>query len=234
MHRTETEDPPRPSAVDELGGDPSSRKRFLKALGGTGAAAALGTLLAACGSSEKEELTPGGSKQNTGAGVGTDQYGAGDLGIVRYALVLEYLEVDFYAAAAESGKLTGRAADITKRFGEQERQHVAALEGEVEKLGGQPPERSKAQFPLSTPKAILEFAVGLESLGASAYLAQAGRVEDQELLGALLTIHTVEGRHAAALAMMLDQDPAPQAFALPTQAGDVLGQLHRITSGNAA
>jgi rubrerythrin len=233
MHGTETEEAPRRGALDELRADPYSRKGFLKAAGGAGAAAALAALLSACGE-EEEELTPGGSKPNTGAGVGTDLYGAGDLGIARYAVTLEYLEVDFYDAAVRSNQLKGQAGDLAKRFGEQERRHVAALEDAIAKLGGEPPARPEGQFPLSDRKAILEFAIGLESLGASAYLAQADRIEDKELLATALSIHSVEARHAAALAELLGQDPAPQAFAVPTQAGDVLSRLHRITSGNAA
>src|SRR3954468_13079957 len=123
------------SAVEELAADPASRRRFLKAVGGTGAAGALAVLIAACGKAKNAETTPGGSNANTGAGVGTDQYGKGDLGIVRYALTLEYLESMFYAAAIKSGKLSGRASELAKRFGEQENQHVQALEGAVKKLG---------------------------------------------------------------------------------------------------
>src|SRR4051812_30072782 len=94
------------SALDELATDPSSRKRFLKAVGGTGAAGALAAMLAACGQ-KKVKPTPGGSDPNTAAGTGTDQYGRGDLGIARYAVTLEYVEVDFYDQAVKSGKLTG-------------------------------------------------------------------------------------------------------------------------------
>src|SRR5437763_7513317 len=83
------------SAVEELARDPASRRRFLKAAGGTAAAASFAAFLAACGSS-KPKLTPGGSVQTTGAGVGTDRYGPGDLGIAIFALNLEYFEIDFY------------------------------------------------------------------------------------------------------------------------------------------
>lgn len=233
MHEIETEEPRSASAVEELRADPSSRKRFLKAAGGTGAAAAFSLVLAACGE-KKEKTTPGGSIEGTAAGVGTDLYGKGDLGILRYALTLEYLESDFYAAAVKSGKLSGKAANLAKTFGQQENQHVQSLEGAIGKLGGQPPARPKAQFPLTDAKSILTFALSLESLGASAYLAQVDRIQSKELLAAALAIHSVEGRHAAALATLLGQNPAPDAFAPPALAADVLNQLHRLTTGNAA
>jgi hypothetical protein len=218
------------SAVEELAADASSRKRFLKAVGGTGAAGALAVLIAACGE-KKVEPTPGGSNPNTGAGVGTDRYGQGDVGIVRYALTLEYIESMFYAAVVQSGKLSGRAGELVKRFGAQENQHVKALEGAVQKLGAQPPAKPKPKFALDNEKLILENALALEGLGASAYLAQADRIQDKELLAAALSIHTVEARHAAALASLLGQDPAPQgAFGVPAAVPDVLNQLHELVA----
>jgi hypothetical protein len=219
------------SAVEELAADPASRRRFLKAVGGTGAAGALAVLISACGGKKQSQLTPGGSNKNTGAGVGTDQYGAGDLGIARYALTLEYIESMFYAAVLQSGRLSGRAQNLARRFGSQEDQHVKALEGAVQKLGGQPPAKPQPKFQLGSPKGILQTALALEGLGAAAYLAQADRIKDKELLAAALSIHTVEGRHAAALASLLGQDPAPQgAFAQPALVPDVLNQLHSLVA----
>jgi hypothetical protein len=219
------------SAVEELAADPASRRRFLKAVGGTGAAGALAVLISACGKEKKAETTPGGSNANTGAGVGTDQYGKGDLGIVRYALTLEYIESMFYAAVNGSGKLSGRAADLAKRFGEQENQHVKALEGAVTKLGGELPDKPKPTFPLESQQVILTNALAIEGLGAAAYLAQVDRIQDKELLAAALSIHSVEGRHAAALASLLGQDPAPQGpFAQPAAVPDVLNQLHSLVA----
>src|SRR3954466_3373176 len=98
MHAPETDEPRPPSALEQLDADPSSRKRFLKAAGGSGVAGAFAVFLAACGS-RTTKPTAGGSNPNTGAGVGTDQYGKGDLGIARYALTLEFVEIDFYDQA---------------------------------------------------------------------------------------------------------------------------------------
>src|SRR3954469_10669777 len=98
----------------------ASRRGFLRAAGGTGA---LAVLIAGCGSEKKNQLTPGGSNRNTGAGVGTDQYGKGDLGIVRYLLTLEYLESMMSAAAIQSGRLSGRAGKVVRGFAAEEAQH---------------------------------------------------------------------------------------------------------------
>ena len=50
---------------------------------------------------------------------------------------------------------------------------------------------------------MLELAGTVENLGAAAYLGQAGNIESPEVLASALAIHTVEGRHAAALNTLL-------------------------------
>jgi hypothetical protein len=213
------------SAMENLARDPASRRSFLAKLGGAGAAGSFALFLAACGE-KKETLTPGGSNPKTGAGTGTDRYGKGDVGIAIYALVLEYIETDFYEKAIGSGKLTGRTLELAKRFGEQEAQHVQALEAAVTQLGGEPPQRPTTRFSLSTPEVILQQAVTFENLGAAAYLGQADRIESRELLGAALAIHSVEGRHAAALSIAAGLDPTPDgAFAGPQTAANVIESI---------
>jgi rubrerythrin len=213
---------PTTSAIEELARDPASRRRFLRGVGGTAAAGSFALFLAACGS-KKEQTTPGGSNPKTGAGLGTDRYGKGDLGIAIFALVLEYIETDFYSKVLASGKLTGRAQALAQRFGDQERQHVAALEAAVGNLGGKLPDRPVTKFTLTTPTAILQQAVTFENLGAGAYLGQASRIQSKELLAAALSIHSVEARHAAALAIASGADPAPDgAFAQPQTAFNVI------------
>jgi rubrerythrin len=220
---------PAQSAVEGLARDPASRRRFLSAVGGTAAAGSFALFLAACGSEKKGELTPGGSNPKTGAGVGTDRYGPGDLGIAIYALTLEYIETDFYAKAIASGKLTGQLLQVAKRFGDQERQHVQALEAYVTQAGGKLPQKPQAKFALETQGAILQQAVKFENLGAAAYLGQADRIVSRELLAAALTIHSVEARHAAALSVAAKVDPTAEgAFAQPQTAFNVITALQPI------
>jgi hypothetical protein len=218
--------------IDEraLDGDPSSRKSFFKALGGTTAAGAFAAVLAACGTTPPKP-TAGGSNPNTAAGVGTDQFGPGDLGIARFAITLEFIEVDFYKQAIASGKLTGRAASLVRGFGADELEHQKALAGVIAKLGGQLPARPKATFALATPDAILHQASDLEGLGAAALLGQVDRIQDKGFLAAAITMHSVEGRHSAAIHELLGEDPVPEgAFAKPVFAADVLNQLHSLTA----
>src|SRR5436305_6653733 len=153
----DNEAPERPSALEQLDRDPSSRKRFLGALGGAGAVAAFGTVLAACGSSKtSSSSTTTSTQQAMPAKSPTDMFGKGDLGIVGYALTLEYLEAQFYKAAAASGKLSGKVLNVAKQFGDEEMQHVQALEAALKKAGGKLPAKPKGKFPLKDQKSILK------------------------------------------------------------------------------
>ena len=215
------------SAMERLATDPSDRKRFLKAVGGTAGAGAFALFLAACGSDDKSSSSTTGTTSSqqapAGAKTGTEMFGAGDLGILGYALTLEYLETQFYADAAKSGKLKGKVLAVAKEFGEEEGEHVKALEATIKKLGGKLPAKPKAKFPLKDQKSILKLAATVENLGANAYLGQAGNIESKEVLAAALSIHSVEARHASVLNTVTGQDITPDgAFAKPATADEVL------------
>ena len=222
----EQDNAPRRSAIEELDRDPSSRKRFLTALGGTGAVAAFGVVLAACGSDDKKSsgaTTPAPATKSTS---GTDMFGKGDLGILGYALTLEYLETDFYDQAIASGKLKGSALAAAKDFGAEEAAHVSALEAAIKKAGGKLPAKPKGKFPLKDQKSILELAATVENLGSAAYLGQAPLIQDKEVLAAALSIHSVEARHAAILGLVTGGEVSPDgAFPAPADAQTVLEKV---------
>jgi rubrerythrin len=217
--------PEAPNAVRELASDPSSRKKFLRMAGGTGAAASLAAFIAACGgdkssSSATSKSTPASTPMASTSG--TEQFGKGDLGIANYALTLEYLETQFYTDAAASGMLKGKVLDLAKRFGAEEQEHIDALTALIKKAGGKPASKPKAKFPLDSAKSILDLAATVENLGANAYLGQAGNIQDKEILAAALSIHSVEARHASVLNLATKAAPAAGAFAKPATAADVL------------
>ena len=225
------------SALKELTDDPSSRKRFLKAMGGTGAAAALGVLIAACGSDDKKTpAASGGAAATTGNGSGGAADNKNDIEIVNYALTLEYLEAQFYADVIASGVVKDpKVGAIATKFGETEQQHVDALIAAVKQLGGTPADKPKASFQSVIDGGltkILETAATVENLGAAAYLGQAGNIKSKEILAAALSIHSVEARHAAALNSLIGRGfmggdalsgSIPDgAFAKPMAKADVL------------
>lgn len=222
-HTRETQQ--EPTAVEELRDDPQSRKRFLKMVGGAGAAGALSILIAACGGDDDEESSSTTSTTNSSGG--KPAASKGDIEIVNYALTLEYLEAEFYAQVIASGEVTdNKIAELAKSIGQNEQEHVDALKATVEKLGGTPAPKPKTKFEsviAGGPQTILETAASVENLGAAAYLGQAGNIKNKEILAAALAIHTVEARHAAALNTLVGETIVPDgAFAKPASMDEVL------------
>jgi rubrerythrin len=211
-------------ALHELADDPGDRKRFLRMMGGAGAAGALAIFLAACG--DDDSASGGGA---TTAPTNSESATAGDLEIVQYALTLEHLATDFYNAVIDSGVITDKAlAETAKMIRDNEQEHVTVLTGTVKQLGGKP-KRPKTNFDAvleGGPKMVLETAATVENLGAAAYLGQAGRIKSKEILAAALGIHSVEARHAAALNTVVGKTIVPDgAFAKPASMAEVLPKV---------
>ena len=207
------------NALSRVAKDPVSRRKFI-ALGGGSAAAAF---LVACGSDDNSTTTPAASSAAGGDAVIEEKFGKGDAGILNYALTLEYLETAFYADVVKSGLFKGSDLATIRKFGSEEAEHVAALTAFVKKLGGKPAPKPKTEFPLKSAKSVLELAGTVENLGAAAYLGQAGNIKGAEVLAAALSIHSVEGRHAATLNTLLGESITPDgAFAVPAGAPEVL------------
>ena len=210
------------SALRRIARDPVSRRRFFAVSGGSAASAAL---LAACGDDDETSTTASTSASTTDDDMAS-QFGEGDLGIVNYALTLEYLETAFYNDVAKSGLFKGDDLALIKQIGEAEQQHVDALTATAKQLGGKPAAEPKAEFPLDDAASVLKLAATVENLGAAAYLGQAASIEDPDILAAALSIHSVEGRHAAVLNVLTGEPPTPDgAFA---QAADMQTVLDSV------
>lgn len=210
--------PAAPSAVARAVKDPVSRRKFMALTGGSAAAAAF---LVACGSDS--DTTTSSTTTTGGGGSETEQFGKGDIGILNYALTLEYLETAFYADVVKSGLFKGADLETIRKFGAEEAEHVSALTAAVKQMGGKPAAQPKTEFPLQNAKSVLELASTVENLGAAAYLGQATNIKSPEVLASALAIHSVEGRHAAALNTLLGKPITPDgAFAKPATAKTVL------------
>jgi hypothetical protein len=218
----------KPSALSRVASDPVSRRKLLAVTGGS---TALAAFLAACGS-DSDSTTSTMTSSGGGGATGTEKFGKGDVGILNYALTLEYLETAFYEDVVKSGLFKGSDLATIRKFGSEEAEHVQALTGFVKQMGGKPAPKPKTEFPLKSAKSVLELAATVENLGAAAYLGQAPNIKGASTLAAALSIHSVEGRHAAALNTLLGKSIVPDgAFAKPASADEVLKSVEPFIVG---
>jgi hypothetical protein len=183
-------------ALDE--GD--SRRSFLKKAGLGGAAVmGSGALLAA--------LTPAGAAAATGKGrPPVKPFGKGDIGILNYALTLEYLEAAFYNEATKNNVASGsQESAFLKAVTADENAHVAFLK---KALGSKAVGAPKVDFGDATSKAKwLPTAMVLENTGVKAYGGQALNISDPAYISAALSIWAVEARHASVAGLLVKAAP---------------------------
>jgi rubrerythrin len=196
-------------ALDE--GD--SRRSFLKKAGLGGAAVmGSGALLAA--------LTPAGAMAASGKGRPPASFGKGDIGILNYALTLEYLEAAFYNEATKNKVAKGaEESAFLKAVTADENAHVAFLK---KALGSKAAKAPKVDFGDATSKANwLATSMVLENTGVKAYGGQALNISNTEYLGAALSIWAVEARHASVAGLLVKASPksiSPDGGAFQTTA----------------
>ena len=232
LREDEDELAPQPRGiVEQLVRDDVGRKKFLKAVCGAGAASFGAFVLAACGSSSKKTTTTSAPAAAPAAPAAPPSvpvaFGKGDIGILNYALTLEYLEDQFYAKVVAAKLFKGAVGSLVADFGTQEAAHVAALHATVLKLGGTPAAKPTGKFPITSAAAVAKLAYTVENLGASAYLGQAASIVSPVVLAAALAIHTVEARHAATLATLVPGGMITPtgAFAVPANSATVLAAV---------
>ncbi len=223
---TENEAPPQPMGiVEQLVRDDSDRKRFLKMAGSAGAASFGAFVLAACGSSSSSSSSPS-TAAAPAATTASSSANTTDIGILNYALTLEYLETEFYAKVIAAKLFSGSVGSLLETFGAQEATHVAALTAAIKSLGGTPVAKVQGKFPITTPAATAELAYTVENLGAAAYLGQAPLIQSKTVLAAALAIHTVEARHAASIGTLVKKSVTPDGgFAKPDDMSEVLAAV---------
>jgi rubrerythrin len=137
---------------------------------------------------------------------------SGDVGILNFALTLEYLESSFYKEAKSRAKASGDLKSLIDLIGRDEDEHVGALTETIKKLGGKPVAEPKFDFPYSDTAGFLKLAQTFEDTGVSAYNGAAPQIKSKEVLEAAGSIVQVESRHAAAIRLQNGDEPAPVAF----------------------
>ena len=188
-------------AAAEVSGD--TRLGFLKKAGiGAGAAVSGGALLSALA---PEALASSQSGRPPGS------FGKGDVGILNYALTLEYLEAAFYnGATAANLPLGSQAAAFLKVVTRDENEHVKFLK---KALGSKAAKEPKFEFKGTNTNAemFMKTSQVLENTGVHAYSGQALNIKTAAYVKAALSILTVEARHASVIGLL--NDPTGEAIA---------------------
>jgi hypothetical protein len=200
-----------------------TRLSFLKKAGlAGGAVMGGGALLSA--------LTPAGAMAAAGKGRPPAKFGKGDIGILNFALTLEYLEAAFYnEATANQMKKTFIKDKQTQVFLKtvtvDENAHVAFLK---KALGSKAVAAPKVDFGGTTSQeaSFVKTAVALENTGVHAYSGQALNIASPAYVAAAISILTIEARHASVAGLLLSGKPSgltpDGAFDTPFTAGKVL------------
>ena len=168
---------------------------------------------------------------------------AADLEIVRFVLRLERVELAFWDQVSQRGVLKEIAGGLADEIARNERRHVESMESWARRLegdGGEPLRTDFTSVLAAGAEEVLRTGGTLENLAAAAYLGQLNRIQDRNLLAAMLGIHSVEGRQAAAVNRLagrgfslgtgnLEGALPDGAFAEPMSMADVRRQLRRYT-----
>lgn len=169
---------------------------------------------------------------NGNGGSGSDDssdWNPSDVEILNYALTLEHLEAALYnqfldnhsEGEVEGSEVANYFARPTLQYStyqqiqdtrDHEEAHVEALTKTIEDLGGTPVEPAEYEFPYSSIKEFVALADRIEAVGVSAYAGAAPLIDNEDVLKAALSIHSVEANHQTYYQLLHLQRPAPNAF----------------------
>ena len=199
-----------------------TRLDFFKKAGLTGGAVIGGGVLLSA-------LTPAFAAA-AGRGRPPGSFGKGDVGILNYALTLEYLESAFYNEATANQASSsfikdGQTQVFLKTVTNDENMHVKALKKALGKKAVKSP-RFNFQGDNAEEERFRTASFAFENEGVHAYSGQAFNIKDPAYLAVALSIVTIEARHAAVIGLISkgsEQGIAPNgAFDTPYTAAKVL------------
>ncbi|HEX3909991.1 MAG TPA: ferritin-like domain-containing protein [Solirubrobacteraceae bacterium] len=179
-------------AAEQASGD--TRLSFLKKAGVAGGVAMSGgAVLSALAPSALAAAQPGRPPA---------KFGKGDIGVLNYALTLEYLEAAFYnGATAAKLPLSAQGAVFLETVTKDENEHVKFLKKALGKKAAAEPkfDFKGANTSVETFMATAEV---LENTGVHAYSGQALNIKNPAYVKAALSILTIEARHAGVIGLL--------------------------------
>jgi len=137
------------------------------------------------------------------------KFGSGDIGILNFALTLEYLESSFYNEATAGGRITDPPlAGLLRTVTTDENAHVKLLKSVLKSKAVKKPKFDFQGIPSDQSKFAATTYV-LENTGVHAYLGQAPNIQAKKVLFTAASIVTIEARHSGAIGQYLGKPIAP-------------------------
>jgi len=133
-----------------------------------------------------------------------------DGAILNFALLLEYLESEFYVQAVAGGALNGDLLAFATTVRDHELAHVDFLRGALGKAAITKP-AFDFKGTTTDATAFVATSIALEDTGVAAYNGQGPRLR-RKTLAAAASIVSVEARHAAWIRHLAGKRPAPNAL----------------------
>ena len=140
---------------------------------------------------------------------------AKDTSILRFDLNLEYLQAAMYSEAERLRELKPRTLEWSRVVGANERGHVKAIRGLLGRDAVKSP-RFDFRGVTEDDAVFTKTAVAFEDLTAALLKTQATQIDSRRLVAAIVSLHSVEARHAAWIRHIAGIVPAADAFDEPT------------------
>jgi Ferritin-like domain len=137
-----------------------------------------------------------------------------DISILRFDLVMEYLQAGLYTEAERLGALPEKTLAWARVVGAHERAHIKAIKNLLGSKAVKSPSFNYRGV-TENEKAFIKTAVAFEELTAALLKWQAVRLDSREILAAAATLHSVETRHAAWIRHIIGLRPVFGAFDEP-------------------
>jgi hypothetical protein len=154
-----------------------------------------------------------------------------DIAIIKFDVVLEYLQSALYVEAQRLGALSPKTLGWARVVGAHELAHAEALKRMLDR----PPARPSFNFRGVTEReaSFVRTAVAFEDLTAGILKWQALRLHSRKIVAAAATLHSVETRHAAWIRRITGVPPVASAFDEPAaqrQMANLIKSTHFISS----
>jgi len=188
-----------------------TRKRFLLTGGAATAAAAGGAGIGLLGAVASARNAPSPEQ---------------DRRILAFLLELQRAEDALYGGARRAGAFGGELGEFVDAAGADERRHVAALAAGLGAQGRAPAPAPDPGDTLRSPRAFAAKAVALEDAVVAACNGQATHLTTAAL-ARVMSVVSVEARHAAWIRDLAGLPPAAAATDAPRDPGDIRDALRR-------